>query len=37
MGGAPGCWRTAGAIPLSDTYILLYMSMFVYEYATMFP
>src|ERR687889_713259 len=32
MGRAPRCSSTCGAIPLSDANILLYMSMFVYEY-----
>jgi DNA-binding XRE family transcriptional regulator len=27
MGRAPGCWRTAGAIPLSDLTIVPYLSV----------
>jgi DNA-binding XRE family transcriptional regulator len=28
MGRAPGCWRTAGALSLSDASIILYLSVF---------
>jgi hypothetical protein len=30
MGRAPGCWRTAEAISLSDTLIIQYCVVFVY-------
>jgi hypothetical protein len=33
----PGCVNIRGAIPLSDTYILLHVPTFVYESATMIP
>jgi hypothetical protein len=30
MGRAPGCWRTAGVISLSDTLIIQHCVVFVY-------
>src|SRR5215204_563068 len=36
VGRAPGCYRTCGAIPLSDVLTISFLTVFVYSFNTVF-